>query len=400
MNNQTNKRRHSRFNNRGRNRFQNRRNKRKVKSFDPREVVLAANSNSRVEQTETYKVKHNFTDFKIDDRLKKNILGRGYNEPTPIQDQIIPEIIDGRDVVGIANTGTGKTAAFLIPLINKVLKTQNKSRSLIIAPTRELASQIEKELFLFTKDLGIYSVTCIGGVKIYPQIKRLSRNPQFVIGTPGRLLDLYEQKKLDIEKFDSVVLDEVDRMLDMGFINDIKKIIELLPKERQSLFFSATMDEKSKSIMQEFLNDPVVVSVKSNDSTASINQQLVEINGKDKADILQQILRHEDVEKSLIFVRTKRGADSLSKTLYSLGFNSTSMHGDKSQHQRQKSLGLFRTGKVDILIATDVASRGIDVSDITHVINFDLPETYEDYIHRIGRTGRGNKTGVALTFVG
>lgn len=348
---------------------------------------------------EAYVTKNAFSDLLINEKLKQAISGRGYDMPTPIQDQAIPEILAGRDVVGIANTGTGKTAAFLIPLINKALKDSG-SRTLIIAPTRELAVQIEAELKLFSERLRISSVICIGGVSIRPQINRLYQKPSFVIGTPGRLLDLYTQRKLDFANFDSVVLDEVDRMLDMGFIHDIKRIVSKLPRDRQSLFFSATLDEKTKSIMASFLRDPVMISVKSRDTRTNIRQEIVEINGRNKADVLCQILDKDEVEKSLIFVRTKRNADKLSKNLYSVGFRTAVMHGNKSQNHRQKSLTQFRVGAVDVLIATDVASRGIDVDDITHVINYDLPESYEAYIHRIGRTGRVDKKGIALSFIG
>ena len=368
----------------------------KAKYFDPRTLI------GRVEETNeevTYKVINKFSDFLISDKLKATIARRGYSEPTPIQDKTIPEIINGRDVVGIANTGTGKTAAFLLPLINKVLKN-DRSRSLIIAPTRELAVQIEKELRLFSENIRISSVICIGGVSIRPQISKLRNRPNFVIGTPGRLLDLNNQGKLNFRDFDSVVLDEVDRMLDMGFINDVRKIISALPNVRQSLFFSATMDEKIKSVMKTFLKDPIMVSVKTRDTSANIDQQIVEIRGRNKTHVLCDILDKQEVEKSLVFVRTKRSANNLSKILYNGGFKNAVMHGNKSQNQRQRSLTQFKVGAVNVLIATDVASRGIDVKDITHVINFDLPESYEDYIHRIGRTGRVDKKGVALSFIG
>jgi len=367
-----------------------------AKTFDPRTII------GRVEEPVSevaYVVRNKFSDFLIEYKLKQNIERRGYNEPTPIQDQTIPEILLGRDVVGIANTGTGKTAAFLIPLINKVIKN-NRSRTLIIAPTRELAVQIEKELRSFSENLRMSSVICIGGVSIKPQISRLRNRPNFVIGTPGRLLDLNNQGKLNFRDFDSVVLDEVDRMLDMGFINDVKKIVSALPGNRQSLFFSATMDEKIKSVMSSFLRDPIMVSVKTRDTSANIDQQIVEIKGRNKTHVLCDILDKQEVEKTLVFVRTKRNANNLSKILYNGGFKNAVMHGNKSQNHRQRSLTEFKNGAVNVLIATDVASRGIDVKDITHVVNFDLPETYEDYIHRIGRTGRVDKKGVALSFIG
>lgn len=381
--------------NRGRNYLRSRRfsGARPQKIFDPRTIV---GKDEPVE--ETYIVKNKFSDFPIYDSLKQNIAKHGYDTPTPIQDQAMPEIFAGRDVAGVANTGTGKTAAFLIPLINKVIKN-NKSRTLIITPTRELAVQIEKELRLFSENLRVSSVICIGGVSIRPQINRLYNRPNFVMGTPGRLIDLETQRKLNFADFDCVVLDEVDRMLDMGFIHDVRKIVSKLPANRQSLFFSATLDEKTKSMMSTFTKNPIIISVKSRDTRSNIHQKIVELKGRNKKDVLCEILDTKEVEKSLVFVRTKRSADKLNKSLYSIGFKTAVMHGNKSQNQRQKSLSQFKEGVVNVLIATDVASRGIDVSGITHVINFDLPGTYEDYIHRIGRTGRGDKKGIALSFI-
>lgn len=374
----------------------NRGPRRAVKNFDPRNVIEKFAQD--IEPEVAYVSQNSFSDFKISEKLKETILKRGYETPTPIQDQIIPHILEGKDVVGIANTGTGKTAAFLIPLIDKVLR-DNKNRVLIVAPTRELAVQIEKELESFAKSLGISSVICIGGVSIVPQKNRLYRKPNFVIGTPGRLIDLYEQRSLNFYDFSTIVLDEVDRMLDMGFIISVNRIISSLPPVRQSMFFSATLDEKTKPVMAKFIKNPILVSVKSRDTSINIHQEVIEVKGRNKADVLSEILDKREVEKSIVFVRTKRGADNLSRSLYSIGFKTAVLHGNKTQNQRQKSLEQFRVGSVNILIATDVASRGIDIQDISHVINFDLPETYEDYIHRIGRTGRADKKGIALSLI-
>lgn len=365
------------------------------KSFDPRRVI----GKTAAPVLEVEEIKNNFSDFKLDGRLFKNIRDHGYDTPTPIQDQAIPEILRGRDVVGVANTGTGKTGAFLIPLINKVLHRRN-SRVLIIAPTRELAVQIEKELQMFSKGLNIHSVITIGGVSIGGQIKKLQRNPQFVVGTPGRLLDLEGQHKLRFQNYESIVLDEVDRMLDMGFIHDVDKIISKLPHKRQSLFFSATLDPKVHSVMSKFITNPVMISVKTADASANVAQEIIELRGRDKIQVLRELLDTADVAKALIFVRTKRSADKLHRSLMKDRFQTAVLHGNKTQNQRQRSLDEFRLGRVNILIATDVASRGIDIDDITHVINYDLPESYDAYIHRIGRTGRADKKGVALTFVG
>lgn len=366
----------------------------RIKTFDPSHVVNNAPAASR----ESYEPKHAFSDFAISENLKASINKRGFTIPTPIQDQTIPEILENRDVVGVANTGTGKTAAFLIPLINKVYLNRN-SRVLIITPTRELAVQIDKELQSFSQNLSVYSVICIGGVSIRGQINKLQRRPHFVIGTPGRLLDLSNQRKLKLSKFDSVVLDEVDRMLDMGFIRDVQKIIFQLPNNRQSLFFSATVGKSVLTIMRQFTKSPVTISVKSQDIAINVDQEVIRINGRTKLNVLQELLNNQGFEKVLVFGRTKRGAERLARDLARMGFQVSAIHGNKSQNQRQKSLELFRQGKVNILIATDVVARGIDVDNITHVINYELPETYDHYLHRIGRTGRAGKKGKALTFV-
>jgi len=366
----------------------------RIKTFDPSHVV----NNAPAFKQEKYEPKHTFSDFAISENLKVSINRRGFTIPTPIQDQAIPEILKNRDVVGIANTGTGKTAAFLIPLINKVMLNRGQ-RVLIITPTRELAVQIENELTLFTRNLGIYSTVCIGGVSINAQIHRLQRKPQFVIGTPGRLLDLNNQRKLDFGQFGSVVLDEVDRMLDMGFIRDVQKIISQLPHHRHSLFFSATVGSSVMNVMKQFTLKPVTISVKSQNSTINVDQEIIRVNGRTKLEVLQELLDQREFEKVLVFGRTKRGADKLARDLARTGFRVSTIHGNKTQNQRQKSLELFRQGRVNILIATDVVARGIDVDNITHVINYELPETYDHYLHRIGRTGRAGKKGKALTFV-
>lgn len=376
----------------------------RVKTFDPSHIISKA-CHGKIKNTELVKENrgkhqaiHSFTDFDISNRLKVNISKRGFITPTPIQDQAIPSTLKGSDVVGIANTGTGKTAAFLIPLINKVLSDRNQ-KVLIITPTRELAVQIESEFIKLAQNLGIYSVVCIGGVSINGQIHKLRRRPQFVIGTPGRLLDLIERRILNINQFRSVVLDEVDRMLDMGFIHDIRKIISQLPNERQSLFFSATVGSKVMDIMRKFTKDPTTISVKFQDSAENVKQEIVKVNGRNKIDLLKSLLDKKECRKALVFGRTKRGTDTISKELAKRGLSVSSIHGNKSQNQRQRSLDMFKGGRVNVLVATDVVARGIDVRDITHVINYDLPESYDHYLHRIGRTGRAGKKGVALTFV-
>ncbi len=369
--------------------------KRPVASFDPSLFI------KKVEERVTpiaYVPKNTFSDFAIQPELKENIAGKGYTAPTPIQDQVIPVLLEGKDVIATANTGTGKTAAFLIPLINHLL-TRKIKRVLIIAPTRELAAQIQEELVSFTDRMDIISVLCIGGANMHAQIRELRSGADIIIGTPGRLLDLEENKVLNFNTFDAIVLDEVDRMLDMGFIRDIKRIIAKLPAKRQSLFFSATIPPTLKDIMHEFLRNPVSVSVQTRQSAANVNQDILKVAGRNKIDLLHDLLITPDYKKVIIFVRTKRAADKLKRALVERGFTAGCIHGDKSQAQRTAALALFKTNKVRILVATDVVARGIDIDDVTHVVNFDLPQAYEDYIHRIGRTGRADKVGQAITFV-
>ncbi len=355
-----------------------------------------------MEAEDVYQPQHAFNDFAIDERLKENIIGKGYITPTPIQDQSIPHILKGHDIVGLANTGTGKTASFLIPLIDKVLKFRvlgKEERVIIMVPTRELALQIEAEFFGFAKGLGLSSVTCVGGANIVPQIRVLRRNPAFVIGTPGRLKDLNERRELDFRAFSTVVLDEADRMLDMGFINDMRFILGFMPKERHTLFFSATMDREIEKLIGEFLRDPVRVSVKTRDTASTIDQDVVHVTRDTKFDTLVDILSAPDMDKVLVFGRTKHGVERLARDLSRRGIKADSIHGDKTHGKRQKALGLFKQGHVQVLVATDVAARGLDISGVSHVINYDLPGSYEDYTHRIGRTGRAGKAGKALTFV-
>lgn len=341
---------------------------------------------------------HKFSDFEVQDNLKKNIIGKGYETPTPIQDKAIPHILRGTDFVGIANTGTGKTAAFLIPLIDKVLKNPKES-VLIVVPTRELAVQIEQEFKDFSKGLKLYAAVCIGGANIGLQIRNLRYHNHFVIGTPGRLKDLMERKNLSLAPFKTVVLDEADRMLDMGFINDIKFMLSHMNAERQTLFFSATVSGEIKNLIKDFLKEPVTISVKTKETAESVEQDVVRVKGANKIEVLTTLLAQSGFDKVLIFGKTKHGVERLSKTLVEKGFKAESIHGDKNQHKRQKALDLFKRDHVNILVATDVAARGLDISGVSHVINYDLPATYDDYVHRIGRTGRAGKKGIALTFI-
>jgi len=345
-----------------------------------------------------YVPEYNFSDFPLDETVKKNVLSRGFDKPTAIQDQAIIPILEGRDLVGTANTGTGKTAAFLLPLITKVAKDRSQ-KVLIVTPTRELAAQIQDEFKLFSSGLGIFSTLCIGGASLNNQSRELSRQPNFVVGTPGRIKDLQGRRILNLSGYGNVVLDEVDRMLDMGFINDIRQIISFLSNNRQSLFFSATIPGETKTVMQSFLVNPVTVSVKTGTTAQNVDQDIVRTQGKNKLDILHQLLIKEEFRKVLVFGRTKWGVNKLEASLVERGFKAAAIHGNKSQTQRLRALNMLKNDQVQVLLATDVASRGLDIEDITHVINYDVPGTYDDYVHRIGRTGRAGKKGVALTFV-
>jgi superfamily II DNA/RNA helicase len=345
-----------------------------------------------------FKPEHAFSDFLIDQKLKENIARKGYVNPTPIQDRAIPQVLKGHDVVGIANTGTGKTAAFLIPLIDKVLKDKTQ-KILIMVPTRELATQIDDEFRGFSSMMSIFSAVCVGGSSMFKQLNNLRRGNNFIIGTPGRLKDLVERKALDLSQFKTVVLDEADRMLDMGFIHDMRFMMGKMPAQRQTLFFSATMSREIEVLIKDFLKTPVSISVKTGDTSKDVDQDVVRFAGKSKVDVLHDLLAQTDFSKVLIFGKTKHGVERLKETLVQRGFKSESIHGNKTQSHRQRALDLFKKNQLQVLVATDVAARGIDVSDVTHVINYDLPATYEDYIHRIGRTGRGGKKGKAITFI-
>jgi ATP-dependent RNA helicase RhlE len=367
---------------------------RRIKSFDPTALVQKATPL----ETDIYKPRHSFTDFGLHPRLIQNIDAKGYRELTAIQDQVIPNVLAGRDVVGVANTGTGKTAAFLIPLIQKVV-THKNFRVLIISPTRELTNQTAAECRELSRDMQIYSSICIGGVSMQRQIEQVRRRPQFVIGTPGRLKDLHQRQVLAFSDYEVIVLDEVDQMLDMGFIADIRYIISHVGEKRQSLFFSATLSDKAHQVMQLFLKDPVIVSVKTSDTLSNIEQSIIRLAGRQKEAVLHELLSQGEFEKVLVFGGTKRKLNQLERNLRERGHRVGIIHGNKSQSQRERVLQGFRDNQFSTLLATDVASRGLDIENVTHVINYDMPQTYEDYIHRIGRTGRAEKFGVALTFV-
>ena len=380
------------------------RGRKTIKSFNPTALINTfvsgeINTLQEKHEVEEYVASHSFADFQVSDQLKRNIIERGYKTPTPIQNKAIPSVLEGRDLIGIANTGTGKTAVFLIPLINKVLKDR-RQKVLIVAPTRELATQIRDEFFAFSKGFNIYCALCIGGANMMRQKNDLKRNPNFVIGTPGRIQDLLRSRSLSLFDFGSVVLDEADRMVDIGFINDIKHIISFLPKVRQSLFFSATIDGKVKEILSSFVQNPVIVSVKTRETAENIEQKTIRVTDRNKKiEQLHDLLIQKEFEKVLVFGRTKHGVQRLSDELVKRGFKADAIHGNKKQNQRIKTLEKFKRSEIQILLATDVASRGLDIPNVSHVINYDLPESCDTYIHRIGRTGRLDKKGVALTFI-
>ncbi len=350
-------------------------------------------------EEKVYVAKHTFADFPFEEKLQKNITRKGYVSPRPIQDQAIPSVLSGRDVFGMANTGTGKTAAFLIPLINNVIKDKTQ-KVLVLAPTRELAIQIEEELRSLAFGSGLFGVCVVGGMPIGKQINEIVRGVSFVIGTPGRVTDLIKRKVLDLSNYKYVVLDEADRMLDMGFRDDMVFILGKTHKDRQTLFFSATLSPEIKKLTTDFLKDPVFISVVSGETAKNIDQDVVRIKTKEeKIDRLHEILKQEGAEKVLIFREMKHSVDDLTKELSKLGFRVGCIHGDKRSRERIRTLELFKKDQISILIATDVAARGLDIPDVSHVINYDVPQTYDTYVHRIGRTGRAGKKGTALTFV-
>ncbi len=362
--------------------------------IDPSRFVKVAAPSREI----VYTPQHSFADFDVNPLLKQNIIDKGFVTPSPIQDKSIPHGLAGRDVIGIADTGTGKTAAFGIPILHKVMLSDGKV--LIVAPTRELAQQIDTEFRSIAKGSNLKGAVLIGGTGMGAQLRDLRYNPQIIIGTPGRIKDHLERGSLKLHDCNYVVLDEVDRMLDMGFIGDVTTILDSLAKERQSFFFSATLDGRVQKLIETFSTDPITISVKTGETGENIHQDVVRVSGEQgKLDKLHDLLIAGDITKAIIFDDTQRSVERLSNELISRGFSADAIHGGKTQGQRQRSLDKFKAGGLDILVATDVAARGIDVKDVSHVINYSTPQTYADYVHRIGRAGRAGKVGYALTFV-
>lgn len=347
-----------------------------------------------------YEPTHTFNDFALNNKTKQTLAYLGFTTPSAIQDQAIIPALEGKDVIGLANTGTGKTAAFLLPIIEELSKNPIRGSVLILSPTRELSQQIHEEFARFAAGQKLYSAICVGGANINKQIRELQRNPHVIIATPGRLKDLIDRRAVVLGAVNTFVLDEADRMLDMGFIRDIRHIASLLPVPRQTHCFSATMTPEVQTIMNEFMVDPVVISVRRGETSKHIDQDVIEARDKThKIDLLQELLKKDELEKVIVFCDTKYGAQRLSDKLSKNDIPSVAIHGNKSQSQRERALKAFKTDAVKVMVATDVAARGLDIPNVSHVINFDQPKQYDDYVHRIGRTGRAGKTGKALTFI-
>ncbi|MBO9665976.1 MAG: DEAD/DEAH box helicase [Bdellovibrio sp.] len=345
-----------------------------------------------------------FSDLPLIEPIQRAVAESGYTTPTPIQMQAIPHLLEGRDLLGCAQTGTGKTAAFALPILNRLAKnpqrlTAKQPRVLVLSPTRELAIQIHDSFKTYGKHLRLRSAVIFGGVGQNPQVKELQNGVDILIATPGRLLDLINQKHLNLQKLEVFVLDEADRMLDMGFLPDIKKVVNLLPKQRQNLFFSATMPKDIQKLADSLLSNPAKVEVTPVASTAEmIEQSVMYVDRSKKRDLLRHLLKDRAFQRVIVFTRTKHGANRVAETLMKNQIQAEAIHGNKSQNARQRALENLREGKIRVLVATDIAARGIDIDNITHVINFELPNDEESYVHRIGRTARAGTQGIAISF--
>ncbi len=340
-----------------------------------------------------------FKQFSFDPRINAGIQSAGYQTPTPIQSQVIPHILQKRDVLGLAQTGTGKTAAFVLPILQHLGSSQSHHvRALILAPTRELAEQIHGEFKNLGRQTKVHSTTVYGGVSRNRQVQDLRRGADIVVACPGRLLDLMGTRDINLSQVEILVLDEADRMCDMGFLPDIRRILKQIPAKRQTLFFSATMPDEIRELADGILHNPASVQIGMNAPVKTVSHTLYPVPQQDKTSLITTLLRDLATGRVLIFTRTKYRARNLASKLSKEGFHTSALQGNMSQNQRQSAMNGFRKGKYDILVATDIASRGIDVSEISHVINFDMPDTVDAYIHRIGRTGRAEETGEAFTF--
>ena len=370
---------------------------------DNKRVALSklVNKNVEMEAELPYAHVHTFRDFELHHQLKQQIADRGYSIPTEIQDKAIPHILGGHDLIGLANTGTGKTAAFLIPIIQQLMEKPVNQHALIITPTRELANQISDEFRLLTKGLRLFSVSLIGGTSVNKSMKDLRRTNHLVIGTPGRLIDMVERRCLPLGSFNTLVLDEFDRMLDMGFLNDVEYLNSKMTRKSQTLLFSATIDASQRPVVEKMTHEALEVKAGTGKpSPMAIEQDVVHIpKDRKKDEVLFEIIKGEQGKKVLLFCETKRLVNKVYKYLLNDSVRVDMIHGDKTQKAREVALGKFKKGQVNVLVATDVVARGIDVSDVSLVINYDVPRNYNDYIHRIGRTGRAGKAGKAITLV-
>lgn len=369
-----------------------------VKSIDPKFFTKKAISR---EQEESYRPQRKISEYPVHPALVQNLIKKGFEYPTEIQDRSLDALLGEKDLLGIAQTGTGKTAAFLVPLIHKLMGQKAANQVLIIVPTRELAVQVEQEFRSITKNLNLFCTCFIGGTNINKDLSALRRPSHFIIGTPGRLNDLGRQRALDFTRFNTLVLDEFDRLLDMGFLKDIQRMVQSMTNRRHTLLFSATEEKNQATLIAELLNEPVKVRVSDGSSTGDhIDQEIVKVSeGENKYDVLLNMLRNPDFSKVLVFAETKRGVSNLHKKLVREGLKVEQIHGNKSQNYRLNALQQFKQGKVSVLLATDVAARGLDISEVSHVINFQAPRSLDAYIHRIGRTGRAGKSGKAYTFI-
>jgi ATP-dependent RNA helicase RhlE len=345
-----------------------------------------------------------FASLGLSDPILQAVTANGYDTPTPIQEQAIPAIIEGKDVMGAAQTGTGKTAGFTLPILERLSQGEraksNHIRTLILTPTRELAAQVHESVITYGKNLSLSSAVVFGGVKINPQMMKLRRGVDILVATPGRLLDLHNQNAVNFSQVEVLVLDEADRMLDMGFIHDIKKILSKLPAKRQNLLFSATFSNEIRSLAKGMVNNPVEISVSPRNTTVELVEQWIHpVDKGQKSALLTHLIQDGNWQQALVFMRTKHGANKLVKQLESRGIRSVAIHGNKSQAARTKALLEFKNGSTPVLVATDIAARGLDIEQLPYVVNFDLPNVPEDYVHRIGRTGRAGKTGQAVSLV-
>jgi ATP-dependent RNA helicase RhlE len=371
--------------------------KKKESTLDPRLLSKKAQPSGQ----EGFQSVIPFSELNLNMNLLKNIGAKGYQRMTYIQEKSIVPLLQGRNLLGISNTGSGKTGAFLIPIIEHAKADPLNYSALIVTPTRELALQIEEEFKSLAKGMNLSSNTFIGGTNINSDFKALKRKLHIIVGTPGRLLDLTDRKLLNLNRINTLVLDEFDRMLDMGFVHDVKKLVNLMISRKQTMLFSATLDPAQKKLIDGLLHNPVEVKVNTGGTTSeNVDQETIKVpEGKDKFDMLSGLFKNKDLDRVIIFMETKRLADQIAKKLNQVGVKSGLIHGNKSQNFRNRTIEEFKSGITRVLVATDVAARGIDVADVSHVINYQLPMSMDSYIHRIGRTGRAGKTGRAITFV-